>query len=65
MSRKLISAQYDFRAADKRAGAKVNGVRLYSMPDGRSEVASTFPKISATLSTPKPKSIAEHGWNFN
>jgi hypothetical protein len=44
MSRKLMSAQYEFKPADKRAGAKVNGVRLYSMPDERSQVASTLPK---------------------
>ena len=44
MSRKLMSAQYDFKPADKRAGAKMNGVRLYSMPDERSQVTNTLPK---------------------
>jgi hypothetical protein len=44
MSRKLMSAQYDFKPADKRAGAKMNGVKLYSMPDERSQIASTLPK---------------------
>ncbi len=44
MSRKLMPAQYDFKPTGKRAGAKMNGVKLYAMPDERSQVASTLPK---------------------
>lgn len=44
VSRQLMSAQYEFKPAGKRAGAKMNGVKLYSLPDERSQVASILPK---------------------
>ena len=44
MSRQLMPAQYNFKPSGKRAGAKINGTRLYSMPDERSQVTGTMPK---------------------
>jgi hypothetical protein len=44
MSRQLMTEQFDLKTTDKRAMAKTDGVKLYAMPDERSQVTSTLPK---------------------
>jgi hypothetical protein len=44
MSRMLMTATFDYRPQSKQAMAKFDRVKLYSMPDERSQVTSTIPK---------------------